>query len=124
MATLTMICSAGAFFKKILSDFESIGYKCTCSVLNAADFGVPQNRERIYIRGVRKECGLTLPDISLTTADLIIGTDVNHDIRMQRELINRKIKARVHQVDVKGLQHEINEKKRSSPYTIKQIAEE
>lgn len=45
---------SGAFFKKILSDFESIGYKCTCSVLNAADFGVPQNRKRLFIVGSRR----------------------------------------------------------------------
>lgn len=114
----------GNTFQVIVNTLLDLGYDIRWDILNSKDFGVPQNRERIYIRGVRKECGLTLPDISLTTADLIIGTDVNHDIRMQRELINRKIKARVHQVDVKGLQHEINKKKRSSPYTIKQIAEE
>ena len=113
----------GNTFKVIVKTLLELGYNIRWDVLNSKDFGVPQNRERIYIRGIRKEFGM-LPDISLTTADLIMGTNVNHDIRMQRELVNRKIKARVHQVDVKGLQHEINEKKRSSPYTIEQIAEE
>jgi hypothetical protein len=53
-----------------------------------------------------------------------MGINVDHDIRMQRELVNRKIKARVHQVDIEGLKQEIYEKKRSSPYTIEQIAKE
>ncbi|MBR3208767.1 MAG: DNA (cytosine-5-)-methyltransferase [Bacilli bacterium] len=113
----------GNTFKVIANRLIDMGYNIRWDVLNSKDFGVPQNRERIYIRGVLKEYGM-LPDISLTSADLIVGTDVNHDIRMQRELINRKIKARVHQVDIKGLQQEIYEKKRSSPYTIEQIAEE
>jgi len=111
----------GNTFRVIIRTLLDLGYKVRWDILNSKDFGVPQNRERIYIRG---SLGSDLPDISLTTADLIIGTNVNHDIRMQRELINRKIKARVHQVDVKGLQQEINEAKRSSPYTIEQIAEE
>ena len=111
----------GNTFKVIIKTLIDLGYKVRWDVLNSKDFGVPQNRERIYIRGSLDN---DLPDISLTTADLIIGTNVNHNIRMQRELINRKIKARVHQVDVRGLQQEINEAKRSSPYTIEQIAEE
>ena len=113
----------GNTFQVIVKTLLDLGYNIRWDVLNSKDFGVPQNRERIYIRGVRKEFGM-LPDISLTTADLIVGTDVGHDVRMQRELINRKIKARVHQVDVKGLQQEIGEAKRSSPYTIEQIAKE
>ena len=35
---------------QVVEDFESIGYKASFRVLNAKDFGVPQNRERlIYI---------------------------------------------------------------------------
>jgi DNA (cytosine-5)-methyltransferase 1 len=37
----------------IISDFESIGYKVKAEVLNAADFGVPQLRRRVFIIGVR-----------------------------------------------------------------------
>lgn len=113
----------GNTFRVIINNLLELGYQVRWDVLNSKDFGVPQNRERIYIRGILKEYG-ELPDISLTSADLIMGTDVDHDVRMQREIINRKIKARVHQVDIKGLQQEIYEKKRSSPYTMEQVAEE
>lgn len=37
----------------ILNEFESIGYKCYSNVLNAADFGAPQMRERLFIVGSR-----------------------------------------------------------------------
>ncbi len=112
----------GNTFKVIISILLSIGYNIRWDILNSKDFGVPQNRERIYIRGVLKEYG-DLPDISLTTADLLMGTDVNHDVRMQREIINRKIKARVHQVDIKNLKRVLRAAKKQSTYTIKEIAD-
>lgn len=39
----------GRTFKIIVGAFEEIGYKVFYKVLNSKDFGVPQNRERIYI---------------------------------------------------------------------------
>lgn len=36
-------------------DFEDIGYKVQKKVLNAADYGVPQLRNRVIIVGVRKD---------------------------------------------------------------------
>ena len=111
----------GNTFQVIANTLLELGYNIRWDILNSKDFGVPQNRERIYIRGVLKEYG-ELPDISLTTADLLMGTDVNHDVRMQREIINRKIKARVHQVDIKNLKRTLRAAKKQSPYTIKEIA--
>lgn len=39
----------------IISDFESAGYNVTCNLVNAADYGVPQLRERVFFIGVRKD---------------------------------------------------------------------
>ena len=39
----------GRTFKIIKGAFEQIGYKVYDKVLNSKDFGVPQNRERIYL---------------------------------------------------------------------------
>ena len=39
----------GRTFKVIVGAFEQIGYKVFHQVLNSRDFGVPQNRERIYL---------------------------------------------------------------------------
>jgi len=41
----------GTTFKVVEETLESLGYRVFSQVLNAKDFGVPQNRERIYIVG-------------------------------------------------------------------------
>ena len=43
----------GAVIQKILKDFKSIGYKVDYKLLNAADYGVPQARKRVFIIGNR-----------------------------------------------------------------------
>ena len=43
----------GKVIKMIIKDFENIGYKVDYRVLNAADYGVPQARERVVIIGNR-----------------------------------------------------------------------
>lgn len=45
----------GKVFKMIISDFEDLGYKVKSNVLNAADYGVPQIRQRVIIVGVRND---------------------------------------------------------------------
>lgn len=45
----------GQTFKIILECLENLGYKTTYSLLNAKDFGIPQNRERIIIIGSLKK---------------------------------------------------------------------
>ena len=41
----------GITLKTIIKDLEELGYKVSWKLLNAPDFGVPQNRERIIIIG-------------------------------------------------------------------------
>lgn len=45
----------GKVFQMILQDFTDLGYKVTSKVLNAADYGVPQTRQRVIIVGVRND---------------------------------------------------------------------
>lgn len=45
----------GRTFKVIKGALEEIGYKVFHQVLNSKDFGVPQNRERIYIVAFRED---------------------------------------------------------------------
>lgn len=51
----------GYFKKEIESLFESIGYKIVADVLNASDFGVPQNRKRAVIIGRLGDYPLSMP---------------------------------------------------------------
>lgn len=49
------IHDGGRTFKVIKKAFEQIGYTVYDKVLNSKDFGVPQNRERIYIVAFRND---------------------------------------------------------------------
>lgn len=52
-----------ANFRHLLDDqfkvFTEVGYQVTAQVLNAADYGVPQERRRIFIVGLREDMGVT-----------------------------------------------------------------
>ena len=39
----------------LLSEFKKAGYRTYFKLLNAFDFGLPQNRERIFLVGIRKD---------------------------------------------------------------------
>lgn len=45
----------GAIMQMIIDEFTSLGYKVQAKVLNAADYGVPQLRQRVFIIGVRND---------------------------------------------------------------------
>lgn len=53
------IHDGGRTFKIIKRAFEQIGYNVYSDILNSKDFGVPQNRERIYIVAFRKDLDST-----------------------------------------------------------------
>jgi DNA (cytosine-5)-methyltransferase 1 len=44
----------GNTFKVVTAILEDLGYEVHSQVLNAKDFGLPQNRERIYIVGINR----------------------------------------------------------------------
>ena len=48
----------GETIKTVLSSFNEIGYDIDFDVFNSKYYGVPQNRERIYIVGKRKDLGI------------------------------------------------------------------
>ena len=45
----------GRLFKQIQAEFEELGYTLKYKVLNAVDYGVPQQRERVILVGFRGE---------------------------------------------------------------------
>jgi DNA (cytosine-5)-methyltransferase 1 len=49
--------------RKILDDFNSLGYNLSCRLYCAADYGVPQTRERVFIVGTRGDMPPFMPPI-------------------------------------------------------------
>lgn len=47
----------GEAIKQIISDFEEAGYITTVNLVNMANYGVPQTRQRVIIIGQRKNLG-------------------------------------------------------------------
>lgn len=45
----------GSVIKQIVSDFEEAGYSVSVNLVNMADYGVPQTRQRVLIIGQRKD---------------------------------------------------------------------
>jgi DNA (cytosine-5)-methyltransferase 1 len=50
-----MSLGGGKVFEMILNGFSDVGYNVRHAVLNAANYGIPQRRERVLIFGVRKD---------------------------------------------------------------------
>ncbi len=58
---LSMKTSAGESVKKLIeTELEKCGYDLTIMVLNAADYGVPQSRIRVFFIGFRKDLNLNI----------------------------------------------------------------
>ena len=52
-------------FAGILKDIEEAGYNNYWRVLNAKNYGIPQNRERVFVVSIRKDidkCSFNFPD--------------------------------------------------------------
>ena len=56
----------GLFLSQILEQLNQLKYVVTYGVLNAKDYGVPQDRARFFLLGSRQEIGLSLPPPSTT----------------------------------------------------------
>jgi len=62
----------GRTLSTILATLKDLGYKTSWRVLNAKDFGVPQDRKRIYIVGTRRKA----PDLSSFESNTAVMADV------------------------------------------------
>jgi len=70
-----VVLKKGEIFKRILQEFGDAGYDITYKVINTADYGVPQKRQRVFIVGIRKDLGLNFTFPNATHSELgIDGT--------------------------------------------------
>lgn len=56
------LLGAGAVFGRLLEGLRGLGYEPTWGVLDAADYGVPQRRQRLIMVATRDGGGLALPE--------------------------------------------------------------
>jgi DNA (cytosine-5)-methyltransferase 1 len=56
-----LLQSRKASFDKIMEDFDSLGYNVSYALYHAADYGVPQSRERVFIVGTAKGIPTFMP---------------------------------------------------------------
>lgn len=72
---LNIITTANGYFKEeIIQSFNNLGYAVSSGVLNALDFGIPQDRRRAVFIGVKGNKSLELPSpngIKTTVMDAI-----------------------------------------------------
>ncbi|AOZ77266.1 cytosine methyltransferase [Clostridium pasteurianum DSM 525 = ATCC 6013] len=64
-----MVMGNGVVLKTIIDDFKQSGYNVYFHLYNAANYGVPQNRERVIIYGIREDLN-NIPFIPLETHSL------------------------------------------------------
>ena len=55
--------------QNIIKCFEKCGYNVTITLVNAADYGVPQDRKRVFYIGFRKDLDITFEFPAATTPD-------------------------------------------------------
>lgn len=51
----------------IITDFENLGYKVACKILNSADYGVPQVRKRVIFIGTSTNKKIIFPEKEVDT---------------------------------------------------------
>lgn len=106
----------GNTLKVILSTFEELGYKVFHKVLNSKNFGVPQNRERIYIVAFRNDINsskFNFPEITnseIKLKDIIETNKPDNKYWLSQQYVNtlKNHKAR-HESKGNGFGYEIRE---------------
>ncbi len=73
----------------IVTEFERIGYRCQCYVLDAVDYGAPQYRERVFIIGSRDNEPFAMPIGQYSPVGLA-GSDSKNGGGSRRRIVGRR----------------------------------
>lgn len=66
--------NSGETWEILSHSFKGLGYQLQAKVLNAKDFGIPQNRERLFVVGFKSKRPFAFPepiDLQITMQDLL-----------------------------------------------------
>jgi DNA (cytosine-5)-methyltransferase 1 len=71
-----MTLQKGKIIKKVIEEFENVGYKVKYKLLLASNFGIPQKRERVFIVGTRNdlEIDFNFPEDTHSEHTKLFGT--------------------------------------------------
>lgn len=89
-------------FPLIIKEFENCGYNVSYDILNSADFGVPQKRERVIIVGFRKDLNVKFefPEAEITEENdymplkTVIENDVDEKYYFSQKAVDGMMKKR------------------------------
>ncbi len=89
-------------FPLIIKEFEDCGYDVKYDILNSADFGVPQKRERVIIVGFRKDLNIRFefPKVEITEEDeytplkTVIENDVDERYYFSQKAVDGMMRKR------------------------------
>ena len=68
-----LVLKKGSIFSKIVNEFLLAGYKIEYKLLNAADYGIPQKRQRVFIVGVRDDLNMSFKFPESTHSEIPSG---------------------------------------------------
>ena len=110
MENVPDVIGSGAIkdFAKWLGKLESLGYKCYWKVLNAKDFGIPQNRERCFMISILGDYFYGFPQTISLTYKLVnvLETKVDEKFYLSQKAINGKLNT---QFNVSSLEMTLND---------------
>jgi DNA (cytosine-5)-methyltransferase 1 len=70
----------GSLLKNIISDFQKIGYSVSWAILKASDYGVPQDRRRLFIIGFRGRSFFNFTKLKKDLKNKITSKDAISDL--------------------------------------------
>jgi DNA (cytosine-5)-methyltransferase 1 len=84
----------GKTFYTIISTLDELGYDCQWQVLNSKNFGVPQNRERVFIighlRGTSRPQVFPIQESSGQTIRQVVGGSQGYSTGLYISRVNRR----------------------------------
>lgn len=92
--------SNGKAFNTLLEYVKELGYFLTYQILNTKDYGIPQNRERLYLVGSKEDLGINFKKPIKLTKSIkdFLDTDNNKYLNKPYELLPKPIGSSIIQV--------------------------
>lgn len=90
----------GKTFNTLLECVKELGYFLTYQILNTKDYGIPQNRERLYLVGSKEDLGISFKKPVKLTKSIkdFLDTDNNKYLNKPYELLPKPIGSSIIQV--------------------------